>query len=169
MKTCDNKSAGVLIEHDDRLLMFERQTFPPGIAPPAGHIDDHGSAEQAAVAEVQEEVGLTVVGLTLVDWLWLPNRCRRAPGLKGVGHEWAIYRARVTGVLDLDEREARNASWWTPGDLGWRARRTVLGGDDGLEPVWCVLLHRLGVIRLTEPELDSALLLAQASPEEAGR
>jgi hypothetical protein len=65
MKTCDNTSVGIVItDHQSRYLMFDRATFPPGTAPAAGHIDDHGTAEDAARAEVEEELGLTVTGLT---------------------------------------------------------------------------------------------------------
>ena len=168
MKTCDNASVGILIERDDRFLLFERQTFPPGIAPPAGHIDSHGTPEQAAVAEVREEVGLTVTSLELLAELWLPNRCRRQPGAKGVGHQWSVFRAEVTGDLALGEREARNAAWWTAHDLGWQARRTIRSSD-GLEPAWCVLLDHLGVIRLHDDSRKRALELAQVAPEEVTR
>lgn len=60
-KPCDHMSVGVLIQNDaGEYLMFERATAPAWIAPPAGHVDDHGEAEDAARAEMSEEVGLTV-------------------------------------------------------------------------------------------------------------
>ncbi|GAA0550059.1 hypothetical protein GCM10010172_35160 [Paractinoplanes ferrugineus] len=171
MSTCDNTSVGVLIERDNRYLMFERQTFPPGIAPPAGHVDAHGAPEQAATAETREEVGLTVTGLTLLDEVWLPNRCRRQPGPSGVGHQWTLFRAEVSGVLDLDPREARSPLWCDPSNLQWLADNTLRGSllaghGLALEPAWCLLLDRLGVIRLGGA-LGRALRLAQTEPEEA--
>jgi 8-oxo-dGTP pyrophosphatase MutT (NUDIX family) len=67
MKVCDNTSVGVIITNESgEYLMFDRNTFPPGTAPAAGHIDDHGSAEDAARAEVHEELGLHVVSL---EWV----------------------------------------------------------------------------------------------------
>lgn len=152
MKVCDNASVGVLIERKNRFLMFERQTFPPGIAPPAGHIDDHGSVELAAVAEVYEEVGLEAFDLTRLWSGWLDNRCRR-PG--GHGHHWTVFQASADGSLNLGKREAANAAWLTRDRLQILANRTVLrSARPGLEPVWCVLLHQVGVIRLAPGELD---------------
>jgi len=65
---CDNKSVGVIVQNDGGdILLLHRARFPFGMAPPAGHIDDHGSPEQAAVTEVFEEVGLTLpIDLSLI-------------------------------------------------------------------------------------------------------
>jgi 8-oxo-dGTP pyrophosphatase MutT (NUDIX family) len=72
-KICDNTSVGVIITNEaNEFLMFERATFPPGLAPVAGHVDTHGTLRQAAETEVREEVGLTVVTLTetAANWPW---------------------------------------------------------------------------------------------------
>jgi 8-oxo-dGTP pyrophosphatase MutT (NUDIX family) len=164
VKTCDNTSVGVLIQQDSRFLMFERQTFPPGIAPPTGHVDDHGSPAQAAIDEVHEEVGLTVTALSRLWSGWLPNRCRR---LGGDGHAWTMYRADTTGDLHLGEQEAANAAWYPAGELQQLAKDTVHADGLGLEPVWCVLLHRVGVIDLDTDEVRRAVLLAGRRPDEA--
>ncbi|MEU9270055.1 NUDIX hydrolase [Streptomyces sp. NPDC048251] len=110
MKTCDNTSVGIVItDHQGRYLMFDRATFPPGTATTAGHIDDHGTAEDAGRAEVEEELGLTVTGLTHVTGSWRDNRCRRLPGARVTGHDWTVYQATVTG--DLTPSAARRRTF----------------------------------------------------------
>lgn len=171
MKTCDNASVGVLITDDQgRLLVFQRNTAPVGIAPPAGHVfDDHevldaagnrdegASYRAAAVAEVAEEVGLTVTGLELVTSGWRKNRCRRAPGPHGAGHDWRIYRATVTGDLTPSARETQAVRWADRQELQALASRTLdyvwgsitdeeFAASPGIEPVWVQWLTEAGFI-----------------------
>jgi 8-oxo-dGTP pyrophosphatase MutT (NUDIX family) len=148
VKICDNRSVGVIIRDPARrLLVFERATFPVGIAPVAGHVDDHGSDEDAARAEVREEVGLTVTDLRLIGRVWRGNRCRRSPGPRGIGHMWALFEADVTGDLDPSERETRNARWITEDEMVGLCHRTAdyaagrvteaeFAASPGIEPVW---------------------------------
>nr|WP_012954664.1 NUDIX hydrolase [Nocardiopsis sp. 90127]ABD48740.1 pSQ10.17c [Nocardiopsis sp. 90127] len=177
-KTCCKTSVGVLIFSADRteLLMIERGTLPAGIAPVAGHGDlttEHPTFEAAARAEVREEVGLEVTGLTrLPVGGYHPGRCRR-PG--STGHKWEVFEATVTGELAASEREVRRAGWWSLGDLQHLAERTadhaagLITADDfaltpGLEPVWCHWLHELGYIDLPAVDLDAIEALA-ATPQ----
>ena len=68
----------MLIRNDrGELLLVERKLYPFGFAPPAGHVDDHGSFEKAAEDEIREEVGLTSGKLKLVAEGRKDNRCRR--------------------------------------------------------------------------------------------
>ncbi len=175
---CDNASVGVLIaDQAGRLLMFERVRPPLGTAPPAGHVDDHGGYESAAAAEVAEEVGLTVVSLDLVAEGWRGNRCRREAGPFGVGHYWRVYAATVTGELDPDAAEARNAGWYTPAEVREPAARTVVyatGGtttsefaaQPGIEPVWLRWLTAAGVVAdwLPDAALPAVERLAKGQP-----
>lgn len=179
MKTCDNTSVGVIITNAaGDYLMFERATFPPGVAPVAGHIDTHGTPWDAAKAEVAEEVGLTVTGLFHVTTGRRNNRCRRLPGPRGVGHEWWIFRAEVIGDLDPSERETRNARWIPAAELQALADRTstyARGGisdadfaaTPGLEPVWVQWLHEEGAIDLSPGELRHIDQLANTTPKES--
>lgn len=174
-KRCDNASVGVLItDSRKRWLMLERATYPAGIAPAAGHVfDDHDGYEQAARAEVVEELGLTVATLELLPvGGWRPNRCRRATGPRGVGHQWQIYRATVTGTLTPSSRETRGARWLTGDDLqrlaSWtayyalgRASSREFCDEPGIEPVWVRFLLELDLIRMDPADLVNVERLAR--------
>ncbi|MEU7985284.1 NUDIX hydrolase [Streptosporangium canum] len=171
-KRCDNRSVGVLIaDRSGRYLMFDRNTFPPGVAGAAGHVDDHGSAEDAARIEVSEELGLTVTSLTSVHlgwpWpvtFWRDNRCRRLPGRFGIGHRWEIYRAEVAGELAPSARETRNVRWLTAAELQALTDRTAayahghlsdaaFAETPGIEPVWVAWLVAADLVTATPADL----------------
>ncbi|WP_309505372.1 NUDIX hydrolase [Streptomyces phytophilus] len=177
MKVCDNLSVGVVITNAaGDYLMFDRATFPPGIAPCAGHIDGHGTAEDAARAETEEELGLTVERLTHVTGWWRPNRCRRQPGARGVGHDWTVFRASVIGSLSPSVRETRNVRWIPASDLQALAERTLAHAHGrvaaseftarpGVEPVWVQWLAVLGAVAVSPGDLRLIDLLATTSEE----
>ncbi|MDJ0342220.1 NUDIX hydrolase [Streptomyces sp. H10-C2] len=181
MKTCDNASVGVIIQNaDGDYLMFNRATFPPGVAPAAGHVDEHGTVEDAARAEVHEELGLTVESLRPIADGWRDNRCRRNPGPRGVGHQWTVFHATVTGDLNPSTRETANVRWIPAADLQALADRTsayARGGltneefaaAPGIEPVWITWLYEVGVIHLEIGELTRIDRLAAAggNPKES--
>ncbi|WP_255293246.1 NUDIX domain-containing protein [Streptomyces niveus] len=163
-RLCDHASVGVLISSPSGLLVFERATPPAGIAPVAGHVDEHGSPEKAAREEVTGEVGLTVTHLQLLFNQWRPNRCRRTPS-GPVGHHWWIFKAEVSGSLCPSPRETRAPRWIRPDQLQQHALRTVAYAnrrlnheeferDPGLEPVWCRFLHDLELVTLPSADLD---------------
>lgn len=175
-KSCDNTSVGVLISDGaGSLLMFHRATRPVGVAAVAGHIDDHGSAEDAARAEVREEVGLRVDRLTLLTATWRNNACRRGDGPRGPGHAWSVYRADASGQISANEREALNARWYRPETLRQLADRTLryasglLADQDfvaapGIEPVWLAFLVDAGFLALDDDQLRRVERLATRSP-----
>lgn len=66
IKDCDNTSVGMYVWKNEKLLLIERKKFPFGFAVPAGHVDKHGSFEDAARDEIQEEVGFEVTDLELI-------------------------------------------------------------------------------------------------------
>ncbi|MET9431718.1 NUDIX hydrolase [Streptomyces sp. NPDC003036] len=161
---CDHTSVGVLVSGPQGLLLFERATPPAGLAPVAGHIDQHGSPQQAARNEVAEEVGLTVTHLHPLLTQWRPNRCRRTP-TSTVGHQWWIFQAEVCGDLRPSAEEVRAPQWVHPDQLQHAALRTVdyatghltrteFEHRPGLEPVWCHFLHALQLIALPPSALD---------------
>lgn len=161
---CDRASVGVLILSPSGLLVFERATPPAGIAPVAGHVDQHRGPEQAACDEVTEEVGLTVTRLHLLLDQWRPNRCRRTPS-GPVGHHWWIFQAEVSGSLCPSAREVRAPRWVHPDELQQHALRTATYAngyldreefehEPGLEPVWCRFLRDLELVTLSSADLD---------------
>ncbi|MGW7433259.1 NUDIX domain-containing protein [Streptomyces sp. NPDC054861] len=163
-KRCDHASVGAVISSPAGLLVFERATPPAGIAPVAGHLDQHGSPEQAARAEAAEEVGLTVTHLQLLLEQWRPNRCRRTP-TGPVGHHWWIFTAHVSGSLRPSAREVRAPRWIHLDQLHQYARRTTAYAEGrlsrqefeqepGLEPVWVRFLHDLQLLDLPARALD---------------
>ncbi|MHC5701947.1 NUDIX hydrolase [Streptomyces tirandamycinicus] len=164
VRLCDHASVGVLISSPSGLLVFERATPPVGIAPVAGHVDQHGGPEQTARDEVTEEVGLTVTHLHLLMDQWRPNRCRRTPS-GPVGHHWWIFQAEVSGSLCPSPREVRAPQWIHPDQLQQHALRTAAYAngclnreeferEPGLEPVWCRFLHDLELVTLPAADLD---------------
>ncbi|MFB7555027.1 NUDIX domain-containing protein [Streptomyces brevispora] len=164
VRLCDHASVGVLISSPSGLLVFERATPPAGIAPVAGHVDQHGGPEQAARDEVTEEVGLTVTHLHLLLERWRPNSCRRTPS-GPVGHQWWIFEAKVSGPLCPSAREVRAPRWIHPNQLQQHALRTAAYAngalshgeferEPGLEPVWCRFLHDLELVTLPSADLN---------------
>ncbi|MEU8040847.1 NUDIX hydrolase [Streptosporangium sp. NPDC049078] len=166
MPRCDNKSVGVLIGNSaGQWLMFDRATFPPGVAGAAGHVDGHSGVIDAARAEVAEELGLTVARLSLVCAEWRRNRCRRIPGPLGVGHWWSVYRAEVSGELAPSARETRNVRWVAADELQVLTDRTAayaagrvsaveFAAEPGIEPVWVAWLVAAGLVTATLEDLE---------------
>ncbi|MEU6230537.1 NUDIX hydrolase [Streptomyces sp. NPDC047042] len=161
---CDHTSVGVLISSPAGLLVFERATPPAGIAPVAGHVDQHGSPEQAAHAETAEEVGLAVTHLHLLLTMWRPNRCRR-PAVDRVGHNWWIYQAQASGPIRPSAREVRAPRWIHPDKLQQHAQRTAAYATGrlsereftetpGLAPVWVRFLHDLQLVTMPADTLS---------------
>jgi|SRR6185436_7117968 len=151
---CDHTSVGMLVWKDNSLLLIERKRFPFGFAPPAGHVDVHGSFEQAAKNELKEEVGLEVENLKLLTEGKKENLCRRE---SGTWHYWKIYEAEATGEVKGAEDETKQAGFRAKGDLLALAAKTeqYLRGkisenewekSPGLEPVWYEWFKELKVI-----------------------
>src|SRR5919106_6185576 len=111
---CDHTSVGMLIWRDGKLLLIERRKPPFGFAPPAGHVDGRQSYEEAARAELKEEVGLDALELKLVAKGKRNNPCRR-PG--GKWHDWQIYDVRYVGHLTPSVSETKKAAWVGHDDL----------------------------------------------------
>lgn len=159
-KVCDNTSVGVVLRDEEgNLALLKRGRFPVGIAPAAGHIDDHGSPEQAAVDEVFEEIGVTLEVKDLSPLIVardIPNVCRRP---NGDHHVWTVYAATVpTGtIITPDKEQTKGARWYTAAEVAELAQRTRAyrhgdvpeeswQQDPGLEEIWLDFLTKLDVI-----------------------
>lgn len=157
---CDNKSVGVIVENEDgAVALLKRARFPVGMALPSGHIDNHGSPEQTAVDEVNEELGLTITigGLrrTIIEGRLVNNPCRR---IGGGHHEWWVYRTSdFEGELQPSPDEAQSAGWYDRAGLQELADRTRAyqtgnvpqeqwEANPGLEEVWLDFFTELGYV-----------------------
>ncbi|MBI2640070.1 MAG: NUDIX hydrolase [Candidatus Sungbacteria bacterium] len=164
-KVCDHKSAGVLVENDEKILIIERKKFPAGFALPAGHLDSDSFLD-AAFRELQEETGIEALKLELLLNEEVQNPCRRE---NGTHHQWQVFRAsNWKGDLKPSEDETKTAEWASRKrvlDLAERTETfakkyeipisdisnltTTLSNDPewqsspGLEPVWHHLLGRI--------------------------
>lgn len=159
-KWCDNQSVGVVLKNQQgELALLKRGRYPVGMAPAAGHIDAHGTPEQAAIDELHEELGvdLAINGLTktVIEHRLVKNLCRR-PG--GEYHIWNIYEATIDGAeLKPDPHETKGAGWYALGAVQALANRTKLymnrdinerewRNNPGLEVVWYDFLSELKYI-----------------------
>jgi ADP-ribose pyrophosphatase YjhB (NUDIX family) len=154
MKICDNKSVGLLVEHEGRILLIERAKVPFGMAAPAGHVDDDKTFEDAASRELFEEVGLTASKLALVWEGRMENPCRRP---NGDWHYWKVYMADADKEVISSLDEVQSWGWFDKDALGELALRTRLFqagqisqservAEPGLEPVWLNILERIGYV-----------------------
>lgn len=159
-KVCDNKSVGIIIHGpQDSYALLRRAFFPIGYAPAAGHVDAHGSPEQAAIDEAHEELGLTIapadLNKTAIAGTRFNNHCRRKGG---TFHDWWVFDVtKFTGELVPDPTETKGAAWYGAQDLQLLADRTrqyqaqMIDQQDwqnepGLEEVWVTILEQLGLI-----------------------
>lgn len=147
MQPCDHKSVGVLITNPEQeLLLIERARPPLFWAPPAGHIDDHGSELAAAVQEVWEEVGIRLAVDSLCCVLHRErmknNQCRRSPD---GWHDWTVYAAEVESKgVQTSPDEVKNHAWVPRAILAAMAYDKA--SPKKLEPVWTTILQDLGWI-----------------------
>lgn len=151
---CDHKSVGIVIQNEKGdVLLLDRARFPFGLAPPAGHVDEHGSLEQTAIDETFEEVGLHISDLhPVIEERRVGNTCRR---LGGDHHIWTVFTAGVTGgELTPNVEETKGVSWRSLEQLQVLADRTHQStsreyklGAQVLEPIWLDFFTELGLVR----------------------
>jgi len=153
IKDCDNTSVGMFIWKDNKLLLIERKKFPFGFAVPAGHVDNHGSFENAAKEEVQEEIGLKLTKIKLIAEGRKNNRCRREGGN---WHYWKIYEVEAEGNIKPSGNETKQAGWYTKEQIKRLSKRTerYLRGKlseeewqalPGIETVWYEWFKKLEI------------------------
>lgn len=151
---CDNKSVGIIVRKDGKLLLIERKKFPPGFSLPAGHLDGDSSFEIAAKRELEEEVGLAATKLELLIEGRKENVCRREGGS---WHYWKIYTAEAKGEVEGNKDETKRVGWYGKKELRELAERTenYLNKEipeeeweksPGLEPVFYEWFKELDII-----------------------
>ena len=128
-------SVGCLIKREGKYLLIDRKIYPPGLASPAGHIDEGETPEQAAQRELREEVGLSMKSLKQVFHEDIPwNECHH--GI--THHEWWVFDCAWSGKVDPSYAETKGAAWMTPEE--------IKENKDKLEKVWKHIFETLGVI-----------------------
>jgi 8-oxo-dGTP pyrophosphatase MutT (NUDIX family) len=159
-KPCDNKSVGVIVQNaEGSFALLKRARFPFGYAPVAGHVDDHGSVEQAAIDEVVEEIGLVITKEDLhpteIADTRFENHCRRKGG---TFHNWWVFTVdHYAGQIVPSPDETEGADWYTAEELQLLADRTGQyqaqmieqqdwEADPGLEEIWVTMLVQFGYI-----------------------
>ncbi len=136
-KKCDHTSVGMMVWHDDKLLLIERIKFPFGFAIPAGHVDGDATFEDAARRELGEEVGLNTIKLELLLDIRKENPCRREDG---TWHHWKIYKVDANGELSRSLEETKQAGWFSISEIKQLAEKSQL------EPVMYELFKELSII-----------------------
>ncbi|HEY4518309.1 MAG TPA: NUDIX domain-containing protein [Candidatus Paceibacterota bacterium] len=155
IKKCDHKSVGMLVWKDGSLLLIERMKPPYGFAPPAGHVDEDGTFEEAAKRELKEEVGLDTTYIELMIEGRKENPCRREGG---GWHFYKVYKVEAAGDVKRSEDETKQARFFTKNELLALAAKTekYLAGNieqgeweksPGLEPVWYEWLKELKILK----------------------
>jgi ADP-ribose pyrophosphatase YjhB (NUDIX family) len=150
MTSCDHSSVGILVWHDNKLLLIERKFFPYGFAPPSGHCDGD-SFDEAAKRELKEEVGLETADLKLLLEDKVENNCKR-PG--GSWHDWKVYEAKASGEIAPSKNETKQVGWYSIEQIKNLAEKTnsylkkrlteeEWESSPGLETVWYDFFKKL--------------------------
>lgn len=151
---CSNKSVGILVWRDEKLLLIERNIIPYGLAPPAGHIEKGDTYESAAEGELSEEAGMEVTSLKLLYQGRKENKCVRE---NGNWHYWKIFKAKAKGEPIPAKKEAKKAGWYSKDQiesLADRTRRYLKGKisekawetDPGIEVIWLEFFKELEIL-----------------------
>jgi 8-oxo-dGTP pyrophosphatase MutT (NUDIX family) len=137
---CNHTSVGVILKQGEKILLIKRRKFPISFACPAGHVDEGEDFEQAAIREIDEEVGLTITNLQLVLSETLQNPCRRKDGTY---HDWKVYSADYHGEVVLATDEATEYCWVSQQEL----KKLLHGnGEDVLDPAWVEIFSKLHIL-----------------------
>lgn len=148
---CNQTSVGMIVIRDKKILLIERMKFPFGFAPPAGHVDEEETHEDAAKRELAEEVGLKTSSMTLVFEKTLHNICRR---VEGTHHLWKVYVVVSEGDVIPSKEETKSHRWVDKHQLHQlmkKAEEYKVGlisesewtGDPGLELVWVTIFDSI--------------------------
>jgi hypothetical protein len=175
-RMCDGTSVGVdITDGTGRHLLQRRVKYPDGLAPIAGHVDEHPNRTAAIHAEASHELGIGLKDLAvLIDDKPLTNACRRSPVDGGPQHRWTVFAARAVGTPTANGEETAETGWYTSAQLQQLADQTIavargaLGLPVGLEPVWVLLYAALGTITASPAALVAVARMAGWPPSDPG-
>ena len=118
-------SAAVVIDRDRRLLLVRRaiEPFAGRWALPAGYQEIDESPAGTAERETEEETGVTVRTIALLDLVFVPDDPRKAANV-------ALYLAVPVAGEPRGRDDALDAAWFpigsVPDDLAFASTRSVL-------------------------------------------
>lgn len=121
-----NCAVGAVIVKDNKVLLVKRarEPYKDTWMFPAGFIDFGEHPEETLKRELQEETGLEVIGIQLIDILQNEDD-PRAPG-----HFVIFYRVTVKdGDLQTDKEENQDISWFDLDNLptiGWKSHNQMV-------------------------------------------
>ena len=127
-------SVGILIKKEGKYLLIDRKIYPPGLAGPAGHVDEGEAPEKAVTREAEEEVGIKVRNLKEVLHETFQNECHMGVMV----HEWRVYDCEWSGKVQRSYAETKGVTWMTPEEIKENKKK--------LEEVWKLIFEKLGVI-----------------------
>ncbi len=124
-------AAVLFFDAADRLLLVEPAYHKLHWELPGGCVEANESPHAAAVREVQEELGLTVMPGRLLAVDWVPPRAGRTEGLMLV-FDGGLLSPEQTAAICLPADELRSWAWSTPQEEEQRlspllARRAAAG------------------------------------------
>lgn len=138
IRKCPGDSVGGILYKGDKILMLWRLSYPQGWAPPAGHVDKHGSSEQALKNEFKEEVGIEVLDAKLIFNGVINNPCKRGFNQ----HEWFVCEIPEGSWQGeprvMEPEKAREVRWFTEEEI------TEISTQD-LDPAWHDIFKKLGL------------------------
>lgn len=104
-------AAVTFIQQEGKVLLVQRAVHPEigKWALPAGYIDLGEDPQQAAIRETQEETGLTIEIINLLDVIF--NGDQNPPVIV------IVYAAKMTGGVLCAADDVYDARWFTPNDL----------------------------------------------------
>lgn len=179
-KRCCGSSVGARVRRYTpagwEYLLIGRAFWPVGQAPVAGHVyDAHTDVIDALIAEMREEVGLTVVSHHLLHEVRMPNLCSSPPAEPIPGHHWWLYDVEATGELASDPEETTGARWVSAAELQRLADITIehalAGGqardlpNEALEAVWVAHFAATGDINASSQALVAVERLYATRPD----
>lgn len=125
-------SVGAIIKKDDKYLLIDRASPPPGFSAIAGHIEAREKTEDALLREVNEESGLQVVGYKLLcEETLYGNICKRGV----TNHHWFVFECEVAGEI-IKNGESKSIGWYSKEEIK----------NLNLEPSWQHFFKKLEVI-----------------------
>ncbi len=131
-------SVDALIKRDNKILIINRNLYPPGYAGIAGHINKNESPLNALKREVKEETNYDLVKQKLLfHEIIHGNECRTG----FIIHERFLYECKCKGDLKILKREEKS--------IGYKSIKEInkLYKERKLEPIWEYWFKKLKIIK----------------------